>query len=89
VGTSIIYHLATNGSSVGTSTSDDLQTALAANTLAAALVTVEENGGDTGVGVLVAMAATPLSGGPSIGVVDAIVGSEVDVNIENFARRAA
>src|SRR5882724_1171641 len=62
-GQAITVNLATDGSSVITSTSAQIAAAIAANPQAAALVTVANAGADTGAGVVIAMAATPLTGG--------------------------
>jgi hypothetical protein len=88
VGSSIIVHLGRTSSAIDT-TGDLLKAAIAAHALANAIVSVDDKASNDGSGLVAAMAATALSGGCTVGTVDAIVGSEVDVNIEGWARRAA
>lgn len=87
-GSAIIINLGRASSAVNT-TAADVAALIAGHALAAALVTVANKASNDGTGLVAAMAAAPLSGGCSIGVIDAIVGSELDINIDGFARRAA
>ena len=63
VGTAITVNLATNGSSVITSTASLVLAAVAASTPASALVSVAIAPANTGAGVVTALASTPLAGG--------------------------
>lgn len=63
VGSVITINLATDGSSVATTTATLARAAVAAHPSAAALVSGANHAGNDGSGVLVATAATPLAGG--------------------------
>jgi hypothetical protein len=62
-GHAIVVNLATDGSSVITSTAAQIAAAIAASAAAAALVNVANAAANTGAGVVTALAATALSGG--------------------------
>ncbi len=69
-GSAITVNLATDGSSVITSTADDVAAAVAASTPANALVSVADKTGNDGTGVVTALAVTPLTTGT-----DYVIGS--------------
>lgn len=62
-GTDITVNLATDGTSVITTTAADIAAAIAASLDANALVGVANAGGNDGTGLVIALAYTPLSGG--------------------------
>jgi hypothetical protein len=63
VGKAITVNLATDGAGAITSTSAQIAAAILASAAASALITAANAGADTGAGVVIAMAATPLAGG--------------------------
>lgn len=65
-GSAITVNLATDGAGAITSTAAQVKTAIDASGPAAALVNVANAGGDTGAGVVTAMAAAALSGGVTL-----------------------
>lgn len=66
-GGGITVHLATDaGTGAITSTGDTIKATIAAHTLANAMVSVADAGGNDGTGVVIAMAATPLTGGSGL-----------------------
>lgn len=67
--TVITVHLATNGSSVITSTASQILTAIQASTAASALVTVALAPANTGSGVVIALSSTPLAGGSGTNII--------------------
>lgn len=74
-GTDIVVTLATDGSSVITTTGAQLIAAITADADASALVTIANKGADTGAGVVTALTETALSGGLDWTVKDTIVNS--------------
>jgi hypothetical protein len=72
VGTAITVTVATDGAGAATSTAAQIKTAIEASGPAAALVDIANAGGDTGAGVVTAMAATPLAGGVTLSFTFAI-----------------
>jgi len=62
-GSDIVVNLATNGSSVITSTAAQVKAAIQASTDASRLVNVANATGNDGTGVVTALAETPLAGG--------------------------
>lgn len=76
VGNAITVTLATDESGVITSTADLIKTAIEAEAEADALVTVADKAANDGSGVVIAMAATLLTGGaPDFGVTGSVGGS--------------
>lgn len=76
-GTAISVNLATDGSSVITSTAAQIKTAIEASSAAAALVTCTINTGDSGSaddgsGVVTALAAAAMTGGAGVGYVNGV-----------------
>lgn len=65
-GTDIVVNLATDGSSVITSTAAQVRTAILASTPAARLVSVEHATGNDGTGLVTALAETALAGGTDL-----------------------
>jgi hypothetical protein len=65
-GTAITVNLATDGAGAITSTADDIKDEVAATPAAAALVTGADKAANDGSGVVIAMAATALSGGANL-----------------------
>lgn len=86
----ITVNLATNGSSVITSTAAAVKTAIDASAAAAALVTCAVNTADTGsaddgTGVVTALASAPMTGGTGVGIGYADIGSGyIDVTNGNW-----
>lgn len=76
VGSAITVNLATDGAGAITSTAAQVKTAVDALPAAAALVNVANAGGDSGAGVVTALAATPLAGGVSVSFTFAITAEE-------------
>ncbi len=65
-GNDITVNVATNASSVATSTAAQVKTAVDASVVAAALVTTANAAGNDGTGVVTALAFTNLTGGSSV-----------------------
>lgn len=63
VGNAITVNVATDGAGAATSTAAQVKTAVDASAPASALISVANAGGDSGAGVVTAMAATALTGG--------------------------
>jgi hypothetical protein len=73
VGTAITFTLSTDGSSVITSTGDSLKATLLASAPASALVTAADKAANDGSGVVIAMAATALTGGITKSTGDVVI----------------
>jgi hypothetical protein len=77
-GSAITVNLATDGAGAITSTAAQVKTAIEASGPAAALVDVANAGGDSGAGVVTAMAVTPLAGGVTVSFTFAIAAEAND-----------
>jgi hypothetical protein len=67
-GNAITVNSATDGTGLPTSTATQVRDAINAHPAASGLVTVTHKSGDTGAGVIAALASTPLAGGSDTGV---------------------
>ncbi len=90
VGLHIRAYLATGGAGAITTTAALLKAAIEAHTLANAMVSIAYSGADTGAGAVTALAPVNLTGaGPTVGVVEELIGSELKINTKGFAGRRA
>lgn len=88
-GFTIIVNLGRAASAVN-STGTSVKAAIEAHALASKMVSVALKSGNDGSGLVAAMAAINLTGaGPTVGVVEELIGSELKVNIGGFAGRRA